>query len=1698
MWSKKKFFKRFIALFLAALLTLPFATALAAIGYGTGEINVVEFSHHDLGWHIGTYIGESGFTDGEINDALAKMNNPSMDFKWTHEYNTYVYSYLQKYPEKYDELYQRVLSGEFDIGAGYSQPYSSFVSAEILARQFYLGKRWVEQTFPGFTSKVYYNTDIPGLGTQMPQILSKAGVPYLYASRSWNWDWPTYSHEFKLWKAPDGSTVNTYFMNHYGNLSLISGTNITTYLTNILNRFNADLETKDLGTMMPATLSMDCRMPADYLANTSQITSWNSTAQANNRPRITGYSTMASALDRVFANANLGAADTLEGEWPNKWFYEVAGSDYEAFNNQRQAERFLRAAETLGVFRAITEGTFENYPVAKLDEAWRGADFSCHGYAPAANIEEFRANYQNAYNIGKELFEEGLAWLTARIASNASGVPFTVYNTLSWNRDDIVVMDIPDGVSSPFIITDSDGAEVVYQNTYDGKVAFIATGVPSFGYKTYYFVSGTPAFSTSGFGTAGENWTAAYENSFYRITPYNYAIDSIVDLTNGNKSLFNNAKFRIGEWVDFTYSGMGAGEQRYIWQPTNPVRLTNSSVLNAWKCVEAGPVRTVFELRVKTERSPVTERVVIYNSLKKIDFNVVAEAYDSVTNRQARLMFPINAASIFSGNYVDFNNATGSKVTYEVPFGAVDVGSEVLRDFSRWNPNTSASSLTNVGGSGAGSGDSNNFGTRPREVQNWISAGDNNFSVTFSNNISGWDYQDAAGGTIATYPVLQPMMLASPTSCNGSLDNWRQPGRHEFTYMMTSSDAKGDIAGQRMAYGTNNPLIATVQTVKAAGAALPQSKAGLTVDKDNVVVTALKKAEDNNKDVVVRFFESAGKGATSVNLTFPETVSGAGEVTLIEYPTGKNLAFTGNTVTVETTSWSIETAKASVGNVADTPMAPYNLSATAGNGGINVRWFCKTVADKYVLEMKIGANGVWTHVADTTEPEHFVPLAYAGNYYFRVKSVANGIDSQYAESRVLKLTSIIKVKGASASGSYSGSSAMNTVNGSGISDPDSLAAVHDNHQNAQTMWQSNDNPTGAYVWIEWDLGAVYSLDKMYIWNYNQYNPSYATLHQAAIKYTKLMYTEDGVEWKQYVNNQTENIATYGDVFKLAPGTGQAALPASNLADGNAPIEFNGLKACKIRFEIPNVRDIGNYGWYVATSRNAYGLSEVMFTQQVSYSPGSSNLAKLSVDEAAIVPVFNCDVYNYNVTLPYAYEGIIVRTAPENPEALVRVNGSVTRDGISRFKAGIDKVEIVVESPDKTTTTKYTLDVTETAPEPIIKPASAYSPNQDSSYCVASMAVNDQGMSGAGLAATQAGHNNGWYMWNTIANCALSDAWIRIDLGAKYALDQMWIWNYNQTYFTNGNCLNRGLNQVYISYSDNINGPYTRLANPEQSDENERYHFLRADGSANMPATNLADGKGPVEFGKIEARYIRLEAAGGVGIGNFGGWTGNEMSFGIGALKFTGSLVKTSPPDNVNPIAEGVGIKAGLNASGFYDLTASYTYNPVYKYNAEGESLYQWYEKVNGSYVSLTGENSLKLNVSASRLLKSEGFKFEVTPVNADGLTGSTALAEYVSSLLPISVKNSVSSLAAAAGNTLTSTVTMINANSDPLDVVVFSALYRDGKLIAVTSKDATVSVGPEISISISIDVPSNTAGMNHKLFVWDADMVPLFTVTNLD
>ncbi len=827
-----------------------------------GRLHIISSSHQDIAWMDSPEKCIAYRDANVITPALAMMaKDPAYSFTMENMLN--LMEYLERHPERAEEVGRLTREGRMEWGATFNQPYESLLSGEQLVREAYFGRLWLKKTIPGADARVYFNPDVPGRAAQMPQILAKAGIPYMMMSR--------YHEGFYRWASPDGSSVLAYSPGHYGNAAACLNAPPAEGAKTIADKvakWAGYYGGRGLPAEYPLLNSVDFSQPTDF---GPLIAQWNGggAPSAATKP-VMQYSTARRFFEAV--DVKTAKLETIAGERPGLWLYIHGPTHHWAVSAAREAARLLPAAEAFSTVRSLLEGSFAGYPAKRLGAAWEAAIFPDHGWGgKEGQITDrlFRKKYEFARDEGRAMLDEALAAIAGRIALKPEkGLPIVVFNPLSWAQTGPVKAIVPslerfdqifdaDGrparmMGQPARASGSDlDASTSRYEAAGQPLEFIAADVPALGYKTYYLRKFEPP-SGPVTGTVTGPALRTVENDFYRVTLAPGGVASLYDKELGREVL-DTGKFLGFEIFTMRSVGNGAGEFGRVQQPTMEGFDKTSRLRPAWhlRADESGPIKTVYAFEQPFSGCTVREKLIVYRTIKRIDCEVSLLGWDGDPYREFRLAMPVAAEA--------------GRVAYEIPFGVLEVGS---------------GEIAGTGGPAYGNlvYDELCSDIRPREVQNFLCAGDESFGLTFSTSVAVNDYKDPTDDPVP-YPILQPILLASRRSCHGEGNWYLQEGDHHYRFSVTSH-APGWRKGYRAGIAANNPLIAVMAVSTPAGNGLPESRSFLPFSSANLVLSTMKKAEADDS-VIVRAYDIEGKTAeTGLELIVP--VKAAWRTNIIE------------------------------------------------------------------------------------------------------------------------------------------------------------------------------------------------------------------------------------------------------------------------------------------------------------------------------------------------------------------------------------------------------------------------------------------------------------------------------------------------------------------------------------------------------------------------------------------------------------------------------------------------------------------------------------------------------------------------------------------------------------------------------------------------------------------------------------------------
>jgi len=801
--------------------------------FSKATLELITSSHQDIAWMDDPQACMIKRDTSIISPALQLLRKDP-EYHYSAEQALMLYEYLERHPESLTEIQQYSCKGRLEWGASFNQPYEGMYYGESLIRQFYLGRKWLKNMLPGYDPKVYFNIDVPGRTIQMPQIASKSGVDYMIISR--------HEQGYFFWESPDGSRIGVHSPGHYHHASDFLRQSIHSTVLNTPGQIDSRKShfiKHDFPKKLPVLLSSDMSRPRDMR---SLFDAWDniSLVDAVNReyfkPDLPAwrYNTFQPVLTALFTHGK--NIPVLKGERPNVWLYIHGPSHHKAISASREGGRLLPVAEIFSTISAAVRNDWESYPQDELNKAWLAQIYPDHGWGGhdgQITDELFKQKSEQSRDDANKLIKRAVREISQSInVDKTKGYPLVVFNPLSWKRDAVLnkVLNVEGLKLKKVRLTDSNGEKIPadFQDGESDKNGYLTNirldaiihDLPPVGYKTVYLNATKDKRASKKIQQKAQK---IFENKYYKIEFTEGGIKQIVDRTL-NRKLVNAEKFLFGEVFVLKSEGNGAGEFDAPQLPSDEYFEKMSQYKPIWQKTAGSSISTIFEAKQKFKNSLVVQRVVIFEQIKRIDFEVDIVDWDGTKSREYRIAFPLNQDK--------------SGVTYEVPFSKVTVGKDEIPGAAGERYKQIASEL------------------HPREVLDWISASDKKSGLTFSSDVAVWDYLDPTSQPV-DYTILQPVLLASRKSCHWEGNWYLQQGTHQYRFSMLSHEP-GWQNGYKIAKGTNMAPQAVQVAETAAKAYLPAEFSFLNVSNPGILLSTLKK-DDAGNDIIMRFYEAEGE-----------------------------------------------------------------------------------------------------------------------------------------------------------------------------------------------------------------------------------------------------------------------------------------------------------------------------------------------------------------------------------------------------------------------------------------------------------------------------------------------------------------------------------------------------------------------------------------------------------------------------------------------------------------------------------------------------------------------------------------------------------------------------------------------------------------------------------------------------------------------
>ena len=834
-------------------------------------VRAVGNSHIDMAW-LWPWTETVEVVRNTFQSVLDLMREyPDLKFTMS---SARTYEWMQeKYPDMFEEIKQRVKEGRWEvIGGMWVEPDLNMPDGESLVRQLLVGTRYFQKNF-GADIKIGWNPDSFGYNWQLPQIYKKSGIDYFVTSKLlWATDYTKFPYRLFWWEAPDGSRLLTYFPHEYA------------------NDFDPQQITKDLSLYAPSIYGSKLTGSPQmlYLYGIGDHGGGPTRTMLDEANRLRDSTTVFPKIEfgtakEFFADLTKELPNLTVPIWKDELYFEyhrgVLTTQADTKQRIRRDEELMLDAEK---YASLATLFGRSYPKDQFELAWKNLLFDhFHDIMPgsgiAVNYLDAKRNLEDVARSANEIANGALGEILAHVNTQGvnprgDGVPVVVFNSLSWPRTEVVEVEVQlPGKTKQVEVLDATGGSVESQllaiDAATNRARFLVLAdAPALGYKTYFVRSAAKTGITPSINK-GQPLTASagtMKNAYIqvKVDPQTGCVTSLIELQTQTEALAPAETDSGGPTTHICGNLLQAfTDKPKRWDAWN---IDSDFEKQHWdldkadevKLVESGPLRAIIRVKKHFQNSTFVQDITMYAGVRRVDVKTQADWHEK--HILLKVAFPLSAHS--------------DRATFEIPYGSIE------RPTTRNTPAEQAKFEV--------------------PAQRWAdlsspNSADTKYGFSLLND-SKYGY-DVKGN------VLRLSLLRSP--------EWPDPhadeGHHEFTYALYPHGGNWrDAQTTRRGYELNYKLIAMPS--QRHDGTLPAEHSFVQIAPDNVVLTAIKKSEDDDS-LVLRFYEWAGREA-DVTLQLPQGAQSASETDLRERSIA-DLAVHDHSVSVHTRPYEIKTLK---------------------------------------------------------------------------------------------------------------------------------------------------------------------------------------------------------------------------------------------------------------------------------------------------------------------------------------------------------------------------------------------------------------------------------------------------------------------------------------------------------------------------------------------------------------------------------------------------------------------------------------------------------------------------------------------------------------------------------------------------------------------------------------------------------------------
>lgn len=765
------------------------------------EVYLLPHSHNDIGY-TDVQPNILKFQIGNLQEALTLIEE-TRDFpegsryKWNSEINWSLEAFLQQAsPEMRDRMIQEINNGNIGINGLFTNPLTGIAKAEELMRITETCRKLHNEY--GITFKSTMITDIPGLSWSMVPALYSAGIRYLSEGPNVfdRIGWSTVAHGDRpfYWLSPSGQEKILVWVCGKGYSMFHSYSTIAEFKTFPLKLFSYVNELDSAGYPYDM-IQVRCALYSDNGPNdptlSRYVAAWNARYEY---PKL-----VIATTDELFTTFEKKYGDRIpsySGDFTPYWEDGALSSATELGINRKYSEKCLQLEMAYSILNPAL------YNNAQFYEMWKNiALFTEHtwgAFNSTTDPDNPFVTDQWKHKVQYITNEDSLYYLLSRPLFGQSPSKYIeVINTTGCSRSEVVIMNLP-VLMSDAIILNSKGKEVTSQLLSGNRIAFLATGIPAFGSRSFTIKSRKKSRTVS----QREGLMLDTPSLYLRIDAGSGAVKSLTEkATNRELCGFGNINAYL-----------------YI-EGLSPESVTGTTLLKS-EIVSAGPL--VYQMKVSMNAPGASSLETMYTMLSTDTALRIVNTLDktSVRNKEAAYFcFPFNEknpVNRFDGGWSDYqpgkNQLQGSCMDFFYAMRWADVSSDT------------------------------NGITLVVDEAPLLETGSITDESEHNIGPAGWK-----NSTVPS-PVLYSYVLNNYWHTNFKAD---QSGKMDFSYMLIPHNSFDRAETYRRSIGYHQPLLVRFTEAPAESASL------FSVSDKAIIVTSIKPTDDN-KGFMIRMFNASG------------------------------------------------------------------------------------------------------------------------------------------------------------------------------------------------------------------------------------------------------------------------------------------------------------------------------------------------------------------------------------------------------------------------------------------------------------------------------------------------------------------------------------------------------------------------------------------------------------------------------------------------------------------------------------------------------------------------------------------------------------------------------------------------------------------------------------------------------------------------